>query len=121
MRVTRGGIGTEELEVFPVPNTRHEFDAEEIGQAKNRRTLTLRISMDGIGLDVGLILEQSIENVDRLPHPTGNEVTEEGDVGIGDVIVAISAAPNYAKEHIRSVRTLSVSRFHLHIIRRPSL
>jgi hypothetical protein len=60
--------------------------------------LALGIGMDGIGLDIGLVFAQAIENVDRLPHPTGNEVTEESNVRIGDMVVPISTAPNYGED-----------------------
>jgi hypothetical protein len=36
---------------------------------------------------LGLLLEQALDEVDRLPHPDGDELGEQRDVGIGDVVV----------------------------------
>jgi hypothetical protein len=36
--------------------------------------------MKNVGLDVAFVLEQPIEDVDRLPDAARDEVAEEGDV-----------------------------------------
>jgi hypothetical protein len=36
--------------------------------------------------------------MDGFPDATGNETAEQGDVGVGDVIIALSTRSNYAKE-----------------------
>ena len=38
-----------------------------------------------------MILEQAIENIDRFPHPTGNEMAEESDVRVADMVVRDAA------------------------------
>src|SRR5215204_4188381 len=52
--------------------------------------------MDRIGLNVGEVLEQAVEKINRLPDPAGDEVGEQGDVGVGDMIVANAAITSVA-------------------------
>jgi hypothetical protein len=54
--------------------------------------------VEGLGLDVRGVLEQPIENIDGFPHSARDKVAEQGDIGVGDVIVALSEQPSYAKE-----------------------
>ena len=49
--------------------------------------------MDGVGLDVAGVLEQALDDVDRLPHPTRDEVAEQGDIGVGHVPAGDPAVP----------------------------
>ena len=89
----------EPLQVFPVPYSRHQLDAKQKGQSVDRRTLCLRIAMQNVGLNVGFVLGQSVENVDGLPDTAGDEVRKQRDVGIADVVVghpAIAAVPYVA-------------------------
>ena len=53
--------------------------------------------MQGVGLDLRLVLEQAIQNINCFPDPAWNEMTEERDVGIGDMVIpdpAIAAVTN---------------------------
>ena len=64
--------------------------------------LALGISMKRIGLNRRAVLHQRIKDVDRLPHAAGDEAGEQGDVGIGDVVVcdaAIAAIANVRGSH----------------------
>ena len=65
---------------------------------KHRFGLPMRIGIQGVGLEGRVVLEQPIENIDRFPHPAGNEAAEQGDVGVGDMIITLSEQPSYAKE-----------------------
>jgi hypothetical protein len=58
--------------------------------------LSLRIGVENVRLDVAFILEQPVEDVDRLPNAAGDEVAEERDVGIGDVVIADAAIASVA-------------------------
>ena len=78
-------------------NARHEFDAEQVGEPEHWKILPLSIGMQRVRLDVGLIVHQAIENVDRFPDAARNEVAEQRDVGIGNMVVAdatVSAIPD---------------------------
>src|SRR5215831_4597128 len=44
--------------------------------------------MEGIGTNLGAVFQQAVQNVDGFPHPTGNEATEQGNIGVGDVVIA---------------------------------
>ena len=52
--------------------------------------------MEGVRTDVRAVLEQAIEDIDRFPDATGNEATEQGDVGVRDVVVADPTPPAIA-------------------------
>ncbi len=52
--------------------------------------MRLRVAVHGRRLDIRGILEQAFEDVDRLPHAAWDEVAEQGDVGIGDVVVYLA-------------------------------
>src|ERR1700733_12741381 len=68
-------------------HARHQLDAEKPTQSEDWLALALGISVKRIGLNRRAVLHQRIEDVDRLPHPAGDEAGEQGDVGIGDVVV----------------------------------
>jgi len=53
-----------------------QVEAQDVGEAEDRQRLSLRIRMDRVGLDVGGVLEQALEDVDGLPDPTGYEMAE---------------------------------------------
>lgn len=82
MRIVKSFVGLKEREVFPVADAGHELNAQQIGKTENRGALCLGITMNGVGLEVGSVVEEAVENVNRLPDATRNEVAEEGDVGI---------------------------------------
>jgi hypothetical protein len=67
-----------------------------VGQPEDHLRLSLRIGMERIGVEDRPILEQSVQDVDRFPDPTGDEVAEQGYVGIGDVVVGDATVPAVA-------------------------
>ena len=97
VRVAHFFAGTVQLEVLPVADARHQIDAQQIGQTKDGRALSLRIGMQGVGLDFGLIFEQTIQNINRFPYSARNEMAEERDVGIGDMVIPDPAITAVAK------------------------
>ena len=75
----------------------HQLDAEQAAQAEDWLALALGVGMQRVGLDRRAVLHQRIQDVDRLPHAAGDEAGEQGDVGVGDVVVgdaAIAAVAN---------------------------
>jgi hypothetical protein len=56
----------------------------------------LRVGVHRGRLEPGLLLEQPVDDVDGLPHPAGDEPGEQGDVGVGDVVVRDPARPAVA-------------------------
>src|SRR6266851_3838850 len=74
-------------QVFPIANAWHQFDTQQGCQTKDREILPLRICVNGCGFDGGAIANESIQNIDRFPDPTGNEVAEEKDVRIADMVI----------------------------------
>lgn len=60
--------------------------------AKNRVALRLRVPVDHVGPNVGLVAHQPIEDVDTLIGATKAEVTEQRDELVGDMVVADAAA-----------------------------
>ena len=88
--------------VAQAAHARHQLDAEEAAQAEDWLALTLGVGMKRVGLDRRAVLHQPIKDVDRLPHAAGDEAGEQGDVGIGDVVVsdtAIAAIANVPGPH----------------------
>ena len=77
-------------EVFPISDPWHEGNAQQMRQAKHGGALRLRIAMHRLWSDRGVFFGKHIQNVRALPDPTGDEVTEERDVGIRDMIIADS-------------------------------
>ena len=53
--------------------------------------LALRVGMQRVWLDLGTVLHQSIQDVNRLPDAAGDEAGEQGDVAVGDVVVGDAA------------------------------
>lgn len=58
--------------------------------------MALRVGVDGVGLDVGIVVQQPIDDVHRLPRPAGHEVAEQRDVGVGDESHRQAAVPAVA-------------------------
>lgn len=58
-----------------------------MGHAEYKRRLALRIGVYGRRLDVGGVLQQPFEDVDRLPDSARDEVAEQSDIGVRDVVV----------------------------------
>jgi hypothetical protein len=89
-----GGV---EDQVVPVADAREQVEAQQRAKTEDRQRLTLRIGMDGVGLDLGFVPQQPFDGVNGLPHPSGDESAEEGDVGVGDVPVGDPAVPGSAR------------------------
>src|SRR5271155_3288613 len=92
-------VGAIEGSVAQAAHARHQLDAEEPTQAEDGLALALGISVKRIGLDRRAVLHQRIKDMDCLPHPAGDEAGEQGDVGIGDVVVSNTAIANVPGPH----------------------
>ena len=46
-------LSGDKYQVLPVPNARHQADAEEMGEREDRRRLPLRVRVDRVRLNVG--------------------------------------------------------------------
>lgn len=44
--------------------------------------------MQGVWLNVRGVLEQTIQNVHRFPDSTGNEVSKQSYIGVGDMVIS---------------------------------
>jgi hypothetical protein len=84
----RGGLI--KAEVFPVADPWHELNPEQKGESISRSALGLSIPMYDIGLDIGSVLDQTIQDVDGFPDTARNEVREQRDIGIADMVVGNS-------------------------------
>ena len=58
-----------------------------MGQSEPVFGLALRVGVQGIRLQFGGVQQEPVEDVDRLPNPTGDKITEQGDVIAGDMRV----------------------------------
>jgi len=54
------GAGRKQVLILPVANPRHQFNPEQICQSENRCALALRVGMDRVRLNLGLIFLQKI-------------------------------------------------------------
>jgi hypothetical protein len=66
---------------------------EQVGQGEHRERLALRVGVHRGRPEPGLLLQQPVDDVDGLPHPAGDEPGEQGDVGVGDVVIRDPAGP----------------------------
>src|SRR5712692_6571360 len=85
-----GELGGRDIErqVLPVPNPRHQLNREQVREAKDRLRLALRLRMERVRTNLRAVFQEAVQDVDRFPDPTGNEAAEQGDVGVGDMIIA---------------------------------
>jgi len=74
----------------------HQLDAKEPAKSEDRLTLTLGIGMKRIGLNLRTVFHQRIKNMNRLPDTAGDEAGEQGDIGVGDVVVSDTAISTVA-------------------------
>lgn len=44
--------------------------------------------MNGVRLNLRLVMQQAVEDVDRFPNSTRDEMTEQRNVGIREVVIA---------------------------------
>src|SRR5215813_2129578 len=74
-------------DIVPGAHPWHQRNAQERRETEYRFGLPMRIRIQSIGLEDRMVLEQPIENIDRFPHPAGDEVAKQGDVRVTDVVV----------------------------------
>ncbi|MDT4848704.1 hypothetical protein FQZ97_828020 [compost metagenome] len=72
-------------QVAPIADARHEVDAEQVGKREHRGRLSLGVGIHRVGFHAEVGLEQSLDDVDRLPDARRNEVLEHRDVVVGHV------------------------------------
>jgi hypothetical protein len=82
VRVDEVLIRAEEDQVLEVPDPGHQVEPEQGREGEDRRRLPLRVRMNGRGLDVGLVGQQALDQVHRLPHPARNESGEQRNVSV---------------------------------------
>jgi hypothetical protein len=59
-----GLVRPAQRQIFPIPDTRHQLNTEEVCQREYGRVLSLCLSMESVWLNVTLVFEQAIKNVD---------------------------------------------------------
>jgi hypothetical protein len=91
VRVDEVLAGPEEDQVLEVADPGHQVKPEQGRQGEHRRRLALRIRVHRGRLDVGLVRQQALDQVHRLPHATGDEPGEQRHVGVRDVVVGDAA------------------------------
>ncbi len=91
VRIIELRAGLVESELLPVANPRHQLDTEQERQSIGRGALGLGITMQNIGPNIGLVLDQSIQDIYRFPDTAGDEMGEQGDIGIADMVVRDTA------------------------------
>ena len=114
MLVGGAAIDSVEGHIVPRPHPGHEFNAQEGRQAKDRLRLAVGIGMQGVGLERGRVSEQAIKNVDRFPHPAGNEVAEQGNIRIADMVVR--DASKMAVTHMARPQQVVFNQFNMRTI-----
>jgi hypothetical protein len=62
-----------QIEFFPVANSRHQLDPQQICQTKDGGALTLGVGVDGIGTYIGFVLLDEIQDLMSLPGAAGRE------------------------------------------------
>ena len=71
MLIAAGFVRPEEYELFQVADSGDQLDSQQIRQPEDRCALGLGVAMYGVGLDVGLVLDQSIQDIDRFVDAAG--------------------------------------------------
>ena len=79
--------GAVEREVLPVADAGQQIEAEQVRQGVHGVALALGLGVDRVGLGVGQVPQQALDDVDRFPDAAGDEVAEQRDVVVGDVVV----------------------------------
>jgi hypothetical protein len=49
--------------------------------------------MEGVGTNLRAVLQEAIQDVHGFPHPTGHKAAEQGNIGIGYMVVADALPP----------------------------
>ncbi len=69
MPVHHVGRRAVEVQVPPVTDPRHQVEPEQMRQSEDRERLALGVGVRRLGPQLGLLLEQPVDQVDGLPHP----------------------------------------------------
>src|ERR1017187_240109 len=101
MLEARHGRGPIEVLPFPVSNPRQELDTKQICESKDRSTLALRVSVDGVRLHVGLVLLQKVENGMTFPRAARRPAAHQCDIVIGHQVVANTVVSTIANVILR--------------------
>src|ERR1700732_1495662 len=91
-----------QIEFFPMANSRHQLDPQQIRQTKNGGALTLGVGVDGIGPHIGFILLDKIQDVMSLPGTARREGGKQREVGVSYEIIsdaAVTAVANVVFRH----------------------
>jgi hypothetical protein len=72
--VATGSFRPVQRQIFPIADGRHQLNAEEIDQRKNRRILALGVGVQCVGLNIALILQQPVQDVNGFPDAARDEV-----------------------------------------------
>jgi hypothetical protein len=73
-----------------------QIDTQQIGQSEDRLALRLRVAMQGIRLDVRLVIDQAAKDI-HLIDAARNEMAEQSNVFVGHMVIAdaaVAAIPN---------------------------
>lgn len=77
-----------ENHIVPGPHPWHELDAEQMCDPEDRLRLSLGIGVEGVGLDLGAVLEEAVQDIDRFPDPAGDKVAKERDIAVRNMVVS---------------------------------
>ena len=80
-----------EPEVLPAPNSRHQFDSQQVSERKDVRRLAVRVRVYLGGPQVRQFIVQNIENVSGLVDSVADEAAEQSNVVVGDVPIGNAA------------------------------
>ena len=123
MVVTRGFSGAVQRDVRPGAHTRHQFGSQHSAETKNRLALPMGVGVQRVGLNDRAVLLHAVKNMYRLPDPARYEGREQGDVGIGNMVIGNGSvvAVTYmaradqvilSQRHVRTIRDRCFSRAH---------
>lgn len=90
-------IGSIQPEFAPPANSRHQFDAQQVGQTEDGSRLTMGIGMNPYRVVIGQVFQEGIQNVRGLTSAAGDKAAEQGDVVIR--YVPVSTANRYFVHH----------------------
>ena len=75
----------------PSAHSGHQLDSEKIAQAEDRLILTVGVGMECIRLNLGAVLQEAVEDIDRFSDAARNKCGEERDIGVGDMVIGDAA------------------------------
>src|SRR3546814_2444889 len=88
-----------EHQVLDVADARHEVDAQQVRKPEHREALRLGVAVHGIGLNVGPVGQQPVEDVDRLVDAARDEVRSEAPTSELQSLMRLSYAVFCMKTH----------------------